>query len=1144
MKALELLAALSERDVQLWIEGDQLRYRAPKGVLISEFRDLLLREKEEIMDILRRRARKSVSSHPLSYAQKGLWFMNQAMPGSTDFNVGFAFRIRSSLNITALKWVIQALMDRHPMLRTTYSDNSGVAVQYIHGYMQPEFNEVDASRWDEEEMRQKVIEAHKRSFDLDRGPLLRVFLFKRSDSDYVFLMVGHHIAIDGWSVRVLIDEMRTIYSSQTTGDPVSMPLPEVNHADYVQWQTEMLAGPQGESHWAYWKKQLEGELIPVNLPGRGSQRIDPERKGVSHHFTLNQDLTARIKSLARAEGTTLYTILLAVYLVLLYRYTGQEDILVISPAAGRSRPEFARLVGCLATLIILRFRISGEWTFRELLKQTQKAVLEALDHQDFPFELLPERLHRNTIFGRSELFRVGFALQRPHQPDDFSTVLATVTESTPISFGGIELEPYYIPQGEGHVDLGLDMADDGRGLLWGSLKHDANVLDSFLASQMLGHFRTLLDSVTTHPGSRLWELPLLSDTERHQLLVTRGQTLREYPKDKTLVHLFEDQVERSPEAVAVTYENTQLTYRELNSRSNQLAHRLMKMGVKPEVMVGLYMERSVEMVIGILGILKAGGAYVPLDPVYPKDRLSFMVQDAHMPVVVTQRNLSAELTLNGTARCLYIDDPGFALPADNPPCAIVPENTAYVIYTSGSTGKPKGVLVTHQNVARLFKATDHWFHFGERDVWTLFHSYAFDFSVWELWGALLYGGKLVVVPYWVSRSPDSFSDLLSEQRVTILNQTPSAFRQLIQAELHNPEPVDLALRFVILGGEPLELQSLKPWFDRHGDKQPCLINMYGITETTVHVTYRPIKRADIERGLGSVIGVPIPDLHVYLLDTHRQLVPIGIPGELYVGGEGVSRGYLNHGDLTADRFISDPFCAKPGARLYRTGDLARRLSNGDLEYLGRIDQQVKIRGFRVELGEIEARMNDLDAVSTCVVILREDRPEDQRLVAYYTLKPGRDASSSNWRTYLRSKLPGYMVPQHFVELASIPLTPNGKVDRKALPIPEADSVLEKGYVAPRTETEGKIVAIWQKVLSQEKVGVYNNFFELGGHSLLTTQVLSRLREAFPVNLPLRNLFEATTVAEQGQLIETLLWASQKKESISTSRSGLRREIEI
>jgi amino acid adenylation domain-containing protein len=596
--------------------------------------------------------------------------------------------------------------------------------------------------------------------------------------------------------------------------------------------------------------------------------------------------------------------------------------------------------------------------------------------------------------------------------------------------------------------------------------------------------------------------------------------------------LFEAQAARTPNSPAAVDEKVAVKYMQLNAQANQLAHYLRKRGVGPEVLVGMYMDRSLDMVTAILGILKAGGAYLPLDPAYPSDRLAFILDDSKPPLLLTQERMRKDVP-QCAAEVISVDTEGDIIAAENvgnPATEIRPENLAYVIYTSGSTGKPKGVLITHHNIVRLFEVTWPWYHFDEHDVWTLFHSYAFDFSVWELWGALIYGGRLVVVPYMLSRSPKEFYQLLHREGVTILNQTPSSFQQLMHIEQTIGSAPELALRYVIFGGEALEMKSLKPWFERHGDQRPQLVNMYGITETTVHVTYRPLSIDDTAGG--SVIGYPIPDLQIYLLDPHLKPVPVGATGEIFVGGAGVARGYLHRPELTEQRFIKNPFSSESAPRLYRSGDLARRLLNGELEYLGRIDTQVKIRGYRIELNEIVTVLNAHPAVQSSAIVAREDSTGNLRLLAYVVANRRQNLPSAGLlRNWLRTQLPDYMVPASFISVHALPLTPNGKLDLDALPAPDNTNTLpDENYVPPLTVFERKLSALVANLLGLERVGVDDNFFLIGGHSLFGIQLIARIRDSFGVELPLRSIFDSPTPAQLAQEIERLIAA--KLDSIS------------
>jgi amino acid adenylation domain-containing protein len=626
---------------------------------------------------------------------------------------------------------------------------------------------------------------------------------------------------------------------------------------------------------------------------------------------------------------------------------------------------------------------------------------------------------------------------------------------------------------------------------------------------------------------------MLTAKERHQMLYSWNED-REHPTDYCIHQRFEQVAARVPEKIALVFEQQTMTYAELNARSNQLARYLIRLGVGPDVLVGLCMQRSLDLVIAILAILKAGGAYLPLEPTYPRERLGFMVEDAKPPVVITQYDLKEDLPdINGQVLALDAEWPEIEREVSGDlECPAHPENLAYVIYTSGSTGRPKGCQITHRNLVRLFAATEEWFHFDEHDVWTMFHSYAFDFSVWELWGALIYGGKLVIVPYLVSRSPEDFYELLQDEGVTVLNQTPSSFRQLIHASERAAAANPLALRYVIFGGEALEMQSLKPWFARHGDQKPQLVNMYGITETTVHVTYRPLSLQDTAGG--SVIGRPIPDLQLYLLDGNREPVPMGVAGEIYVGGAGVARGYLNRPDLNQERFVPDAFRPGRNRRLYKSGDQARRLANGDIEYLGRIDQQVKIRGFRIELGEIESVLAQHPSIREAVVQLDAGDNGGRGLVAYVVPQNGEMPQRSELYSFLKERLPEYMVPAAFVSMQCMPLTSNGKIDRKALPAADfskLDSTPEFGEA--RTPLEHEVAESWKQVLGVERIGINDNFFEIGGHSLLATRVIILLRAKLGLNFPLRLLFENPTVAGMSSaLIQPMLEHLDEQEAIT------------
>jgi len=950
-----------------------------------------------------------------------------------------------------------------------------------------------------------VSEEGSRPFNLAQGPLMRTWLLKLDEKSHAALMTVHHIVSDGWSMDILTREVTTLYRWHSAGTPSPLAELPIQYADFAQWQREWLQGEALDAHLDYWKRHLDGMAPALELPTDRKRPAMKTYRGAHESFSLPPELFDAIKRMNRQERVTTFMILLAAFKALLHRYTGQDDISVGTPIAGRNRIEVEGLVGFFVNTLALRTRLTGEMTFRELLRQAREVVLAAHDHQDLPFEKLVEELQPERDLGRSPLFQVMLTLEVSPAPE--------------LTLPALQLSSINSGNSTAKFDLIMYLRDSGS-MLTGSLEYSTDLFDAATVRRLLSHFQTALAAAVADPDRRISALPILTEAERQQALGQEGATRVEYPKDACLHQLFEAQVRRAPDRTAVEYEGARLTYDQLNRRANKLAHYLRRLGVGPDSLVGVSVERSLEMIVGIMAILKAGGAYVPIDPTYPNQRTAFILEDTQTPVLLTQERLRDGLPGHGARFiCLDTDWPDFADEReDNPASGVTADNLAYVIYTSGSTGRPKGALITHANVVRLFEATQGWFDFNETDVWTLFHSYAFDFSVWEIWGALRYGGKLLIVPYRVSRSPEAFYELLSAEGVTALNQTPTAFTQLIRAE-GALGVRELALRYVFFGGEALEAHNLRPWFERHTDQTPKLINMYGITETTVHVTYRPITKEDLDQAQGSLIGGPIPDLQLYILDQYLQPAPLGVAGEILVGGHGLARGYLNQAGLTAERFIPNPFSVEPGARLYKSGDLGRRLANGDTEYLGRIDHQVKVRGYRIEPGEIEAALIQHAAVRETAVVAKTDGAGDKRLVAYLAMEEV-ETTNAELRSFLAERLPEYMTPSAFVKLDALPLTPSGKVDRRALSERElAPAQRENNYVAPRTMLELKLTYIWDELLDVRPIGVKEDFFALGGHSLLAVRLIARVQQELGVDLPLTALFQASTIERLASLLQ-------------------------
>jgi amino acid adenylation domain-containing protein len=1043
---------------------------------------------------------------PLSFAQERLWFIDRLEPGSVVYSIPMAWRLAGALDERAMERALGEIVRRHEALRTVFAEVDEAPVQVIApfgGFTLPVEDLSALSEADREaSVGRRAGEEAARPFDLSAGPIFRAALLRLSAEEHVLLLSMHHIVSDGWSMGVLLREMSALYAAYREGRESPLPELAVQYADYAVWQREQLAGEVLDRQMAYWREQLAGAPELLDLPTDHPRPAVQTYGGATVPVEFPLELLERLQALARSEGATLYMTLLGAFQVLLSKYSGSDDIVVGSPIAGRTRKEVEELIGFFVNTLVLRTDLSGDPSFRDVLGRVRETTLGAYEHQEVPFEKLVTELQPERSLSHSPLFQVLFALQ------DFGAGGGALP-GLKASGVGEELE-------SAKFDLSLGLTATPRGLQ-GGLIYRTDLFDRGTIEHMVQYLERVLEQVAADADVRLSQLDLLGQAERARMLEEGSRTAAAYPAERCIHELFEAVAARTPDAVAVTFGAESVTYAELDARANGLAHHLLERGTRPDSLVGLLVERSVETVVGILGILKAGAGYLPLDPADPDDRLAWVLEDSGASLVVTTSALAPRVA-GGLEIVRLASDVAESSAA--PAVEVAPGSLAYVIYTSGSTGRPKGVQVTHANVVRLFSATDAWFGFGTQDVWTLFHSYAFDFSVWEIWGALLYGGRLVVVPFQVSRSPEEFYALLESERVTVLNQTPSAFRQLMRADeeaAERGEMRELALRYVVFGGEALDPAILRGWVDRRGDDRPFLVNMYGITETTVHVTYRVVREADVRGGSSSPIGVPIPDLAVHLLDRNGQIVPPGFVGEMYVGGGGVARGYLHRPELTAERFVRDPFSANPAARLYRSGDLARRRVDGSLEFMGRADDQVKVRGFRIELREIEAVLLDHPAVHEAVVLTRGEG-EEKRLVAWFVAG---EVEAAELRAHLQAHLPGHMVPSAFVRLDALPLTRNGKVDRRALPEPDAGDLAGTDFVAPGTQTEEVLANLWAQLLGAERVGATDDFFMLGGHSLLATRLASRVRSELRVELPIRAVFEHSTLGALAAEVDRL-----------------------
>ncbi|MDM8557744.1 amino acid adenylation domain-containing protein [Candidatus Parabeggiatoa sp. HSG14] len=1059
------------------------------------------------------------SMYPLSHTQEGMLFHTLYGSESNIYFEQLTCILQGEFNRNAFKKAWQHVTERHPVLRTMVVWKKGKKpFQIVRKQVKLPWIEYDwrslISKVCNKRLEIFLKEDRKQGFIIDQAPLMRFAIIQVTDDTYHFIWSFHHLLMDGWCLPIILKEVFTLYEAFCQEQELHLPKPRP-YRDYIAWlQKQDLSKAEN-----FWKQQLNGFTNPT--PFRVDNRTDNRLTTGNYEeqtLKLSKTTTDGLLSLAQQHHLTLNILVQGAWSLLMSRYSGEEDIVFGATVSGRptTLAGVESMLGLFINTLPVRVLLDSKTL---LLPWLQQLHSQQIEYEQYSYTPLVDIQSWSEVPGGTSLFESIVVFE--NYPIDNTLKEEQQGTLSIRSIHSIERTNY---------PLTLVAVVHGSELVLRT-SYDTNRFENDTISRMMGHIKMLLEGMVANPAQCIGELPLLTEAE-HQQLKAWNNTTADYPSDKCIHQLFEAQVEQNPNTIAVVFENQELTYQELNTKANQLAHFLQTLGVKPEILVGICIERSLEMVIGLLGILKAGGAYVPLDPTYPETRLKFMLEDANIPVLLTQSKLVGNLPQQ-KAQTVYLDtewEKFSQLNSDNFVSEVEPSNLAYVIYTSGSTGKPKGVLVTHYNVMRLFKATQSWFHFNEQDIWTLFHSLAFDFSVWELWGALLYGGRLVIVPYWVSRSPDTFYELLDTQHVTILNQTPSAFRQLIQTEEQLDKEKQLGknnhlnLRLIIFGGETLEFQTLKPWFEQHNDQCPQLVNMYGITETTVHVTYRPLTLADLNSP-GSVIGFPIPDLQVYILEHNLQPMPIGLPGELHIGGAGVAQGYLNRPQLMAERFIQNPFCDDPNARLYKTGDLARYLPDGNIEYLGRIDNQVKIRGFRIELGEIETILAQHHDVRESVVIVHETSFTAKRLIAFVVVHEGQTIDNTKLRGFLAKRLPEYMIPSIFVSLEAIPLTPNGKIDHKVLSQISGNSyqLSEKNFVAPRTLEEELLANIWADILDIPRVGVHDNFFEMGGHSLLATKVISQIRDTFSMELPLRYLFELPTIAGLVEYLSESRW---------------------
>ena len=1087
MTTVEFVTRLKDQNIRLWADGGSLKCRAPRGALTPELRDELADRKIEILSLLRESEPQKKAAAPLepisregelplSFSQERLWFLHQVAPESAAYNIVSSLRFDRGVDAAALERSLNVLVERHESLRTTFASRDGQPFLRIAPAETVTLPVLDLRSFPEIECRQRIESVKAREaeqpFDLEHGPLLRLTLIRATDDQAELLLALHHVISDQWSVGVLMNELQAVYRAVIDGAVPSLPDLPIQYVDFAHWQRERLQGSALEDQLAYWREQLGGSPAILDLPTDRPRPMEQTHRGAWQSRQLRDGVGAGVRAMSVRAGVTPFMVFLAAFDALLHRYTGQDDILIGTPIAGRTNRLLEGLVGCFVNMLVLREDMSGNPSFAALLARVRETALGAYSHADVPFEKLVADLHPQRDLSRSPFFQVVISYQSSPKavetPDDVSMTAS----------GGTLF------------DLTL-FVEDINGVFSATAEYNVDLFDRSTIERMLGHFETLLAAALDAPDRPIGELALLTAAEPSQLLPEWRGAVVDLDPGLCIHDLVARQAARTPGTVAVRCQGEACTYAELNARANQLAHYLRGRGVGVETLVGLSAERSIEMVVGLLGILKAGGAYVPMDPSYPADRLGFMLEDAGVSILLTQERLLDTIP-DGVRSviCLDRDWPRIAQESDSNPTPLGGDlNLAYVIYTSGSTGRPKGVQIPHHAVVNFLGAMAQEPGLGPDDVLVSVTTLSFDISGLELYLPLMVGACVVIATREEVTDGQQLQALLEAERATVMQATPATWRLLLEAGWTGP-----GLR-MLCGGEGVPQELSAQLLERGAE----LWNLYGPTETTIWSTVQRLTPGSV------TIGRPIANTQTYVLDRHLQPMPIGVPGELYIAGDGLARGYRQRPDLTAERFVPNPF-GPAGGRMYRTGDLARYLPDGRLECLGRVDHQVKVRGFRVELGEVESALAVHSAIKETVVFAEEVTAGDKRLVAYVVYQPGESLTASELRRLVRTTLPEYMVPSFFVKLDRMPLTPNGKVNRRALPGPFQGTGPERERVAPQTPTEVRIAEVWQRVLGVGDISVADNFFDIGGHSLLSMRVLAEIDKALGAKLNPRVMF--------------------------------------
>lgn len=1074
---------------------------------------------------------------PMSFAQQRLWFIDRLVPGNSFYNMLGAFCLQGPLNRAALEAALNDLITRHEILRTTFAESDGQLVQVIKPALKLALPLSDltgiAVREREAEARRQAFEEGDRPFDLTAGPLLRATLLRLDDEDHLLLLAMHHIVSDGWSLGVLLGELAKFYQGHLAGVAVDPPALPIQYADYAAWQQRWLQGDVLAAEMSYWRRQLQSAPTLLSLPSFHPRPSTQSFRGAVHSFAVSESLTQSLRLLSRQETVTMFMLLLAIFKVLLSRYTGQHDILVGTPVAGRNRSEVEQLVGFFINTIVLRTDLSGNPTFREVVGRVREVGLGAFAHQELPFEKIVEELHPQRDLSHTPVFQVMFGLQN--------------TPVDALDFPELTIKAMEIDNQTAKFDLTLDLQELPGGLL-GWFEYSTDLFSADDMVRMTGHFLTLVEGVVKNPDQRIAELPLLTEDERRQQLLEWNATTADYA-NLPMHHLFEQQVERTPDAIALVCGPRQLTYSELSRRANGLARLLIEQGIGAESVVGVFMRRDVHLLTSILAVLKAGGAYLPLDPDYPVQRLRTIVGQSGARLVITARKFGPTLddevcnspeVLTAPVVLVVEDALEQQRETENPPPRAVPDNLAYIIFTSGSTGVPKGVMIHHRGMVNHLWANIEALSMTSADVLAQTASHCFDISVWQFLAPLIIGARVHIFPDEITQDPTRLLREVDRAGVTVFETVPSLL-QVALADVKTEQqqrPELKSLRWLLPTGEEVPAELCREWLRTYPNVP--LMNAYGPSECSDDVTLAPIYEPPDETVGRMSIGRPIGNLQVAIVDRELNLAPIGVPGELCVRGIGVGRGYVALPSRTASVFVPDPFSPEPGARMYRSGDRAKYLPDGSIEYLGRMDHQVKVRGHRIELGEVEAALSQVPGVSEAVVIVREDTPGDKRLVAYCACDR-EVVTTAGLREFLEQRVPNYMVPSLFMLLAALPLSANGKIDRQSLPAPDLSQSRQDSYVAPRDNVERQLCEIWEKLLKVSPIGIKDNFFNVGGHSLLALRLMAEVQQSFQRTLPLAVLFERGTIKELAKMLREQI-ASPESSLVAIQPQGERTAV--